>query len=244
MRRAILLYWLLLSSLVSWAQSGIRQIEQHSTLFTLRALDERTKTEVPARYQVKAILSKMSFSAQSAPGSRFSFSLKRTDTLVVSTTAKGYYTVEEVLFVPCDTCAEYEHVAFLEKEAPKEPDGVFHDLKVADKIRLDNVYFDQSSYVLRPESYPQLDKLARTLQVYPALQIEIAGHTDNVGDRRLNQLLSENRASVIANYLINHGIASKRLAHQGYGDTRPAAPNDNEVNKKQNRRVEFVVLAK
>ncbi|GAB3938990.1 OmpA family protein [Larkinella terrae] len=155
--------------------------------------------------------------------------------------------MEEVLLVPCDTCANYEHLAWMEKavgaKPPAEkPDSVFRNLKVNDKIRLDNVYFDQSSYVLRKESYPQLDKLLNTLNRYPKLVIEIAGHTDNVGDRRLNQSLSENRARVIANYLLQRGIVENRLQFQGYGDTRPAAPNDNEANKKLNRRVEFTVL--
>ncbi|GHB64570.1 hypothetical protein GCM10007390_18130 [Persicitalea jodogahamensis] len=119
---------------------------------------------------------------------------------------------------------------------------VFENLKVGEAVRLDNVYFDQSSYILRTESYPQLDKLVKTLQVNPKLKIEIAGHTDNVGDARLNQFLSENRAKVISSYLVNHGVPETRLIWKGYGQTKPVAANDIEENKAQNRRVEFVVL--
>ena len=124
----------------------------------------------------------------------------------------------------------------------KEDKTVFENLKVGEAVRLDNVYFDQSSYLLRTESYPQLDKLVNTLKVNSKLKIEIAGHTDNVGDARLNKYLSENRARVISSYLTNRGIAKNRLIPKGYGQTKPVAPNDTEENKAQNRRVEFVVL--
>ena len=229
----------------SLAQSAAKLVKSHTTDFAIKALDEQTKTEVPATYRVKAVISKKTYTGRSLPGRMFAFTLGRSDTVVINTTAKGYYPMEEVLFVPCDTCANYEHLALMEKVGvtkTAQPDSVFRDLKVNDKIRLDNVYFDQSSYILRKESYPQLDMLLNTLKSYPKLVIEIAGHTDNVGDRRLNQSLSENRARVITNYLIQRGIPENRLQYQGYGDNRPAAPNDNEVNKKLNRRVEFTVL--
>jgi OOP family OmpA-OmpF porin len=246
MRYILLVVWLIMSSVsASLAQSGAKLMKSHTTDFVIKAFDEQTKAEVPATYQVQAVLSKKKFSGRSQPGRAFTFTLGRSDTIIINTTAKGYYAMEEVLFVPCDTCANYEHRALMEKVGvtkTAQPDSVFRDLKVNDKIRLDNVYFDQSSYILRKESYPQLDKLLNTLKSYPRLVIEIAGHTDNVGDRRLNQSLSENRARVITNYLIQRGISENRLQYQGYGDNRPAAPNDNEANKKLNRRVEFTVL--
>lgn len=208
------------------------------TVMTIQAKDEKTGAELPARYDVEAVLAKKKYNGQSGPTKPFAITLERTDTLIVTTTAKGYGTIEEVMLVTCDTCADYEYVALLPKE-----DSVFTDLKVDQAVQLDKVYFDQSSYVLRPESYPQLDKLVKTLNTSPRLKIEIAGHTDNVGDRRLNQALSENRAKVIANYLVSKCIAEDRLRHNGYGDARPAAANDSEDNKRKNRRVEFVVLA-
>lgn len=205
--------------------------------FSVRAIDEKTKADIPAAYKIEAVLAKKSFEGSSKAGQPFKIVLTRTDTLVVQTDAKGYYKTEEILLVSCDTCGSYEHLAVMERE-----DSVFTNLKLNQAIRLDNVYFDQSSYVLRPESNEQLDKLLKTLHSNPGLQIEIAGHTDNVGDRRLNQSLSENRAKVITNYLANRGITTNRLQPHGYGDTRPSAPNDSENNKKKNRRVEFVVL--
>ena len=206
------------------------------TVFSIRAVDQTTQASLNAQFSVKAVLAKKEFSGKSQAGQTFDVTLNRTDTIVVTTKVNGYYETEETLLITCDTCFTYEHVAMLEKA-----DSLFRDLELNKAVRLDNVYFDQSSYVLRDESYPQLDKLVRTLHTTPGLNIEIAGHTDNVGDRRLNQSLSENRAKIITNYLTRNGISETRLRYAGYGDKRPAAANDSEENKRKNRRVEFVV---
>ncbi|MBC3785252.1 OmpA family protein [Spirosoma utsteinense] len=217
------------------------------TFFSIRAVDDESSAEVAAQFTIKALTAKRSVNGQSKAGGAFVFLLTQTDTLTVVASAPGYYESEETMVISCDTCPDYAYVIRLEKEEKRldetKPDSIFRNLAVNQVFRLDNVYFDQSSYVLRAESYPQLRKLAATLKSMPGLQIEIAGHTDNVGDRRLNQALSENRARVIRNYLIRNGISENRLRPNGYGDSRPAAPNDSEENKRKNRRVEFVVLA-
>ncbi|GAB3916322.1 OmpA family protein [Larkinella terrae] len=123
---------------------------------------------------------------------------------------------------------------------PKTPD-CFERLKTGDKLVLNQVFFVQSEYRLLPESYTELDKLVQALSRNPALRIEISGHTDNVGDPRLNLALSENRASVISTYLIRNGIDSQRIEAKGYGGTRPIADNATETGRSKNRRVEFVV---
>lgn len=228
----------LLLSVGNWAVAQkVLKKPSDPTLFTVKAVDEKTQAELSAQYTLKAVLANKEFKGSSRPGSSFSVVLTKTDTVVVVTKVKGYYETEEILLVACDTCGVYEHMAVMEKL-----DSVFTNLQLNQAIRLDNVYFDQSSYILRSESYVQLNKLLKTLKTNPKLQIEIAGHTDNVGDRQLNKLLSQNRAKVIANYLANSGIPDERLQHRGYGDTKPVAPNDSEDNKRKNRRVEFVVL--
>lgn len=219
---------------ISQAEPPVKK--QQPTVFSIRAVDQTTQAALPAQFSVKAVLAKKEFAGKSNAGQTFDVTLNRTDTIVVTTTVKGYYETEETLLITCDTCFTYEHVAMMEKA-----DSLFRDLELNKAFRLDNVYFDQSSYVLRDESYPQLDKLVRTLNTTPGLNIEIAGHTDNVGDRRLNQALSENRAKIITNYLTRSGISETRLRYAGYGDKRPAAANDSEENKRKNRRVEFVV---
>ncbi|MFN8347337.1 MAG: PA14 domain-containing protein [Spirosomataceae bacterium] len=126
----------------------------------------------------------------------------------------------------------------------KQPENTtFQQLKIGKALILKNVFFEQSKYTLLPESYPELDKLVRTMQQRPTLRIEISGHTDNVGDPRLNQSLSEFRARVVMNYLTRHGIAENRIETKGYGGTRPLTGNSTESEREQNRRVEFVVRA-
>ena len=119
---------------------------------------------------------------------------------------------------------------------------VFENAKLGEAVTIeDNVYFDQSSYILRPEAHSQLNQLVGLMAKNAKLKVQIAGFTDNVGDPRLNLILSENRAKVIANYLANKGIAESRITHLGYGQTKPITANDSEDNKRKNRRVEFII---
>ncbi|SOD98490.1 OmpA family protein [Spirosoma fluviale] len=240
MRAVLLPLFCLLSFSSLFAQVKL-PVKTQKTLFSISAVDDKTSAELPAQFTIQAMQAKKKFIGKSAPVKPFEFILTRTDTLNVIASAPGYYEAEELMVVSCDTCATYGYVVRLEKE--EKADSVFRDLQINQTFRLDNVYFDQSSYVLRPESFPQLNKLIKTLVTTPKLVIEIAGHTDNVGDKRLNQALSENRAKIITNYLVTNGISESRLRHNGYGSSKPAAPNDTEENKRKNRRVEFVVLA-
>ena len=120
-------------------------------------------------------------------------------------------------------------------------DQPFDHLKTGDIVVLQHVLFAQSDYTLLPESYTELNKFLKALRTRPTLRVEIAGHTDNVGDKRLNLTLSEFRAKVVANYLIRHGIADDRITYKGYGGSRPVVDNGSEMQRAQNRRVEFVV---
>ena len=116
----------------------------------------------------------------------------------------------------------------------------FEKIEKGKAIVLNNVYFEQSSFIMQKESYPELDKVVAMLKSNPQTKIEIGGYTDNIGDQRLNLALSENRAKVILNYFVSKGIDEERLYYKGYGGTKPVAPNDSEDNKKKNRRVEIV----
>ena len=75
------------------------------------------------------------------------------------------------------------------------------------------------------------------------MKIEISGHTSSEGGDELNQILSEERAKSVRNYMISKGIDSKRLVAVGYyGPSRPKASNDTEEGRKQNRRIELSVI--
>ena len=126
------------------------------------------------------------------------------------------------------------------EKLPTSTGKSFDKIEKGKAIVLNNVYFEQSSFIMQKESYPELDKVVLILKTNPQTKIEIGGHTDNIGDNRLNLALSENRAKVILNYLVSKGIDEDRLLYKGYGGTKPVAPNDTEDNKKKNRRVEIV----
>jgi peptidoglycan-binding protein ArfA len=117
----------------------------------------------------------------------------------------------------------------------------FRTLTRGAAVTLPNLYFTQSTASLLPASRPVLNSLARTLRQQPALRLEIAGHTDNIGDATLNLRLSEQRARVVRQYLVQQGIDSVRLVARGYGVTRPVADNRDMQQRARNRRVEVVV---
>lgn len=116
--------------------------------------------------------------------------------------------------------------------------------EVGQKIKLNNIFFAQSKYYLRENSYPELQRLVNILKNYPQVEIELQGHTDNQGDPALNLKLSIDRVNEVKKYLVSKGIAGGRIKAQGFGDTKPIAPNEQEETRKLNRRVEFVITKK
>ncbi len=111
-------------------------------------------------------------------------------------------------------------------------------------IRLNNIFFEFGKATLKEESYPELKRLIKLLTDNPTINIEIDGHTDNVGSDADNLELSKNRAASVVEYLTQNGIKANRLASQGYGETKPIATNDTEEGRQLNRRVEFMVTSK
>jgi len=108
-------------------------------------------------------------------------------------------------------------------------------------VILRNVFFETNKFDLKEESKSELNKLVDFLTKNPTLKIELSGHTDNMGDKKLNQVLSENRARSVSEYLAANSIAKERLTYKGYGDTRPVVANDTEEHRQMNRRTEFKV---
>lgn len=112
------------------------------------------------------------------------------------------------------------------------------------KVILRNVFFDTNKFDLKKASEVELDKLVEYLTFNAKLHILITGHTDSVGTPESNQILSENRAKAVYQYLINHKISASRLSFKGYGETRPIADNGTEEGRQTNRRTEFEVVSK
>lgn len=89
---------------------------------------------------------------------------------------------------------------------------------------------------------PYLDRVAALLKNKTARAVSLEGHSDSVGREDANLVLSEKRALSVRNELLLRGIAADRLATAGYGETRPLAPNDSEMGRKLNRRVELIIV--
>lgn len=116
-------------------------------------------------------------------------------------------------------------------------------IEVGNKSVLRNIFFDTNEFTLKPESKSELGKLIAFLNLNPKVNIEISGFTDNVGNAKSNQLLSENRAKAVYNYLITNKIAPTRLTYKGYGAIQPVAPNTTEEGRSRNRRTEFKIIS-
>ncbi|PCH67450.1 MAG: hypothetical protein COC01_05875 [Bacteroidetes bacterium] len=117
-------------------------------------------------------------------------------------------------------------------------------VEIGASILLENIFFDVAKSTLRDESREELNKLLGLLQKHFTMKIEISGHTDNVGSEESNQVLSENRAKAVVDYLIENGIDKSRLVYKGYGEIQPIATNGTLEGRQQNRRTEFKILGK
>jgi outer membrane protein OmpA-like peptidoglycan-associated protein len=118
------------------------------------------------------------------------------------------------------------------EDPEEEPEGIV----------LDGILFESGSATIQEESFPRLDRVVEYMQHKPSSRIRIEGHTDNVGNARRNQRLSQARAQAVAAYLTSHGIDEDRVEAVGKGDTEPVASNDTDEGRAQNRRIEAVEL--
>jgi len=108
-------------------------------------------------------------------------------------------------------------------------------------VSMSDVLFDTGKYSLKPGAREKLAKVAGILLAYPGLDIEVGGYTDNVGGDAMNQILSENRARSVRDYLVEQGVATASVTARGFGNTLPVATNANSTGRQQNRRVELLV---
>ena len=120
----------------------------------------------------------------------------------------------------------------------------FSGMHEGEPIVLKNILFASGSADLLSSSYLELDRLASELNSMASVHIEVSGHTDNVGSVNANFILSEHRAKAVVDYLTSKGVDRARLSFKGYGSKKPIVKNDSDEGRKQNRRVEFIVIDK
>jgi outer membrane protein OmpA-like peptidoglycan-associated protein len=118
-------------------------------------------------------------------------------------------------------------------------DQVKAALASACHVALYGVLFDFNKSTLQPASDGPLQQVASLMTANPTLNLEIQGHTDNVGGDAYNQTLSESRAQSVMTWLTQHGVAATRMTAKGYGKTMPVADNNSDEGRMKNRRVEI-----
>ena len=163
------------------------------------------------------------------------------NSLVVSSDGKtAYFTSnksgfgeEDIFYFQLPARLQAEEINELELEILTQERGA--------EIVLENVNFEHNSYELIGSSIVELDKLKVYMFKYPDLVIEIQGHTNDIGNQNDNQVLSENRAKIVYEYLISAGVEKDRINYFGFGESKPVVSNDTELGRAKNRRTSFLI---
>jgi outer membrane protein OmpA-like peptidoglycan-associated protein len=111
--------------------------------------------------------------------------------------------------------------------------------EVGKAIVLEGVVFKTGSAEITPASEDILTKAFNTLDQHPEIEVEIQGHTDNVGKKSSNMKLSQQRSDAVKTYLVNKGIAESRISTKGFGPDKPITSNKTPEGRQKNRRIEF-----
>jgi len=147
-----------------------------------------------------------------------------------------YNRIEDIVrrYVPTPTEVDYDRIEGIVKKY-KTGD------QVADKWVLVGVNFDFNQATLRNESYPILDNAAGILLSHPDVNVEIQGHTDQIGSDKYNEQLSMKRAEAVKKYLVAKGVDAGRLTTSGKGKSTLLFKESDPESRFYNRRVEFHV---
>ncbi|MCI4667486.1 MAG: OmpA family protein [Bacteroidia bacterium] len=117
-------------------------------------------------------------------------------------------------------------------------------IRVGAKLILKNTYFKTGKWDLLENSFAELQRVKKFLQLNPRVKVQISGHTDNTGNRSSKEELSLNRANSVKDYLIRQGIPAYQMRVKGFGMYKPIASNKTAAGRAKNRRVEIEVIQK
>lgn len=142
----------------------------------------------------------------------------------------------------CELDGDGDGVVDSKDKCPNTPAGKAVDnsgCELATEYKLERVNFEFDSAKLTADSTASLDAAVQILKRHSDLKVEVAGHTDSVGNDDYNMGLSERRAQAVADYLIANGADAANITVKGYGETDPVADNGTEEGRAANRRVEL-----
>ncbi len=247
MKKLTLLLLLVIPSFILFAQSALQdnvddlQLESlHSAPVILEPNDSMALFHFivtdpsgnPQSYDVIHLMSKIDekrYAKRPDKDGLFDLLLREGDTLEVRIKSLGRDSIIRLLAIPLDSA----NLRIYNYEISYSP---------ARTIILENVYYDTGKATLRPESFPSLNDLGELLLLKPEVEMEIYGHTDNVGGEEYNLKLSQGRAESVKNYLIDRGITANRLTPIGFGYSRPIDTNNTKEGRQKNRRTEVRML--
>lgn len=118
--------------------------------------------------------------------------------------------------------------------------------RIGDSIKLimpGNITFATGSADINSNFYSVLNSVAKVFKEYKKTNIAVKGYTDSTGDASKNQILSQNRANSVSNYLAAQGIARQRLQAFGMGSSNPIVSNEISEGREKNRRVEIEIVS-
>jgi len=146
----------------------------------------------------------------------------------------------------CENDEDNDGVPDHRDSCPATRPGVRTDVRgceIRDIISLPGVSFETGADSLISGTEYLLQEAADTLKKHPEFRIEVAGHTDDVGDAEANEGLSERRAETVHALLIRYGVNESRLTFTGYGESQPIADNSSAEGRAVNRRVELRLVS-
>jgi outer membrane protein OmpA-like peptidoglycan-associated protein len=127
---------------------------------------------------------------------------------------------------------------------PKKPTVITPDITLKDKImqiEITSVNFEFGKDAINKKFYEKLDAVVAILKQYKDIQVEVGGHTDNVGSSAVNEKLSAMRAGKVKDYLVSKGVEASRMTVKGYSYNEPVADNATADGRAKNRRATFKV---
>lgn len=157
------------------------------------------------------------------------------------------FSVDFLIDIPSDGNAKTDFFALYEGNENESEyssmEMLGNKFRTGQKAVLKNIYFDFRSYQLKENTTDALNQILAFLQSSPETNLEISGHTDNIGTEESNRYISQKRAESIKEALVKMGVSSNRLLARGYGESQPLASNDDEENGRElNRRIEVKIL--
>jgi OOP family OmpA-OmpF porin len=217
-RAALLLSFSLIATL-GFAQNEIKA--------NGKVMDSRTGKGVKAMIRYSSIPTGSIFGRFN--DSTFSFPIFGTAKYQITASAQGY-NPRTVIVDPKDI---------------DQQNQVLRDIFLTPKgetVVLNHLIFAQGKADLDPKSYPELDEVVQMLKENPAMEIRLEGHTDNVGNPKMNMELSQNRVEAVKKYMVSKGISKGRIETKAFGGTQPLKNEQTPEAKALNRRVEMRIL--